>query len=141
MNDELLSGRRVLVIEDEMLVLMTLEDMLADLGCTSLAVAGNLDKALRLIATQRFDLATLDVNLNGEPSYPAARALIQAGVPFAFSTGYGEHGVDEGYCDRPVLNKPFSGPQLVRVLAALLVDSHPPGAGRLGRLGVRIADA
>lgn len=109
-----------------MLVLMALEDMLGDLGCTSLTVAGNVEKALRLIATQTFDLATLDVNLSGQRSYPIARALIDAGVPFAFSTGYGEHGVDEGYGDRPVLNKPFDGPQLVQVLTALLADSHPP---------------
>jgi CheY-like chemotaxis protein len=126
MNDQLLWGRRVLVIEDEMLVLMGLEDMLADLGCTSIATAGTLEKALDLIATQTFDLATLDVNLNGERSYPAAQALIEAHVPFAFSTGYGEHGVDEGYGTHPVLSKPFSRPQVVRVLTALLVDSDPP---------------
>lgn len=126
MNDQLLLGRRVLVIEDEMLVLMALEDMLSDLGCTSLRVAGSVEKALRLIATQTFDLATLDVNLNGERSYPVARALIDAGVPFAFSTGYGEHGVDEGYGNHPVLNKPFSGPQLLRVLSELVAAGHPP---------------
>jgi CheY-like chemotaxis protein len=127
MNDRLLSGKRVLVVEDEMLVLMALEDMLADLGCTSIAIAGSLEKALRLIATRTFDLATLDVNLSGERSYPAANALIEAKVPFAFSTGYGEYGVDEGYGNHPVLNKPFSGAQLIKVLTALLVDGHPRG--------------
>jgi CheY-like chemotaxis protein len=126
MDDRLLSGKRVLVIEDEMLVLMGLEDMITDLGCTSLAVAGTLEKALGLIAAQTFDLATVDVNLNGERSYPAAKALIEAKVPFAFSTGYGEHGVDEGYGNHPVLNKPFSGPQLVKVLTALLAAGDPP---------------
>ena len=109
-----------------MLVLMALEDMLADLGCRSVAVAGSLEKALRLIATQTFDLATLDVNLNGERSYPAAKALIAANVPFAFSTGYGEHGVDEGYGGHPVLNKPFSRPQFISVLTALVAAGHPP---------------
>lgn len=109
-----------------MLVLMALEDMLGDLGCTSVAVAGNLEKALSLIATQTFDLATLDVNLNGERSYPVAEALIEAKVPFAFSTGYGEHGIDESYGSHPVLNKPFSGPQLTKVLTALMAVGRPP---------------
>lgn len=111
-----------------MLVLMAIEDMLADLGCTSITVAGNLDRALDLIATRSFDLATLDVNLNGQRSYPVAKALNDAGVPFAFSTGYGEHGLAEGYAGCPVLNKPYSSPQLVKVLTALLNEDRPgPG--------------
>jgi len=127
MDDQLLAGRRVLVIEDEMLVLMALEDMLVDLGCTSITVAGNLDEALALVAAQSFDLATLDVNLNGKRSYPVADALNDAGVPFAFSTGYGGHGVDEGYGVHPVIDKPFDGPQLEKVLTALLTAGNMPG--------------
>ena len=109
-----------------MLVLMALEDMLADLGCTSVSVAGNIDRALDLIATKAFDLATLDVNLNGQRSYPIAQALSDQGVPFAFSTGYGEHGVGEGYGNRPVLDKPFNHRQLTKVLTALLNPSGDP---------------
>ena len=126
MDDQLLSGKRVLVVEDEMLVLMAIEDMLGDLGCTSIKVAGNMEKALALVATEKFDLATLDVNLNGQRSYPIAKALSDAGVPFAFSTGYGEHGVGEGYGHHLVLNKPYSGPQLIKVLTALLAKGDPP---------------
>jgi CheY-like chemotaxis protein len=126
MFEKLLSGKRVLVVEDEMLVLMAIEDMLTDLGCTSISVAGNLDKALALIASETFDLATLDVNLNGRNSYPAATALNDAGVPFAFSTGYGEHGVDEGFGRHLVLNKPYSNRNLVDVLTVLLAESASP---------------
>lgn len=127
MDDKLLSGKRVLIVEDEMLVLMAIEDMLADLGCTAISVAGNVEKALALIATERFDLATLDVNLNGERSYPAAKALTAAGVPFAFATGYGEHGVDEGYGGQLVLKKPYSSRDLTDVFIALLDQSPPSG--------------
>lgn len=109
-----------------MLVLMALEDMLGDLGCTSIAVAGNIDRALDLIETKVFDLATLDVNLNGQRSYPIAQALSDRGVPFAFSTGYGEHGVGEGHGNRPVLDKPFNHTQLIEVLTALLAPAGPP---------------
>lgn len=126
MDENLLSGKRVLVVEDEMLVLMAIEDMLADLGCTSVTVAADLDKALSLIATEEFDFATLDLNLHGQRSYPAAQALSDAGVPFAFSTGYGEHGVGEGFGDRPVLSKPFTSLQFTAVLGALLGGAKPP---------------
>ncbi len=109
-----------------MLVLMALEDMLGELGCTSITVAGNIEKGLRLVATQSFDLATLDLNLNGKRSYPIAKALIAADVPFAFSTGYGEHGVDVDYGNHPVLNKPFSASELINVVTALLTVGNPP---------------
>lgn len=126
MDDQFLLGRRVLVIEDEMLVLIGIEDMLADHGCTSITIAGNLPKALELIAAERFDVATLDVNLNGLKSYPAAKALRAAGVPFAFSTGYGGHGDVEGFENNPVLTKPYTCPQLINVLAALLAEVRLP---------------
>ncbi len=127
MDDELLSGKRVLVIEDEMLVLMAIEDMLGDLGCASITVAGNVETALNLIAANMFDLATLDVNLNGTRSYAIAEALKDHHIPFAFATGYGEHGVKEGYGDRPVLDKPFSQFQFEKVVSGLLADGvHPP---------------
>lgn len=126
MADQILTNKKILVVEDEMLVMMAIEDTLADLGCTSITVAASIDQALELIATNHFDLATLDVNLNGQRSYPVARALDSHGVPFAFSTGYGEHGVAEGFGDRPVLAKPYNQQQFVEVLSALLAPSIPP---------------
>lgn len=126
MDEKLLEGLRVLVVEDEMLVLMAIEDLLADLGCTAVSTAANVDCALSLIAAKRFDLATLDVNLNGQRSYPIAQALRESGVPFAFSTGYGDHGVDEGHGNRPVLKKPYSRPQFNAVMATLVAAGTPP---------------
>src|ERR1700736_1248780 len=82
--DKSLSGRRVLVVEDEMLILMIIEDMLADLGCESVTAAATVDQALALMDARVFDAAMLDVNLNGRKSYPVADALAE----FFFSTGY-----------------------------------------------------
>jgi len=122
----LLAGKRVLVVEDEMLVLMAIEDLLGDLGCTSVTVAGNVAKALDLVATKSFDLATLDVNLNGQQSYPIATALSKCGIPFAFSTGYGANGLMEAHQRCPVLNKPYTKPQFIEVIAALIEAGRPP---------------
>ena len=118
--DKLLSGKRVLVVEDEMMVLMMIEDMLADLGCESVTATATVDQAIALIDAQVFDAAMLDMNLNGNKSHSVADALVARGVPFVFSTGYAGHEMREGYCDRPVLKKPFQYEELVGILTRLL---------------------
>jgi CheY-like chemotaxis protein len=117
---KLLSGRRILVVEDEMLILITIEDMLADLGCESIATAATVDKALALIDAYTFDVAMLDMNLNGNKTYSVADALATRGVPFVFSTGYSGHDMKDGYRDRPVLKKPFRDQELSEMLTRLL---------------------
>jgi CheY-like chemotaxis protein len=118
--DKMLSGRRILVVEDEMMVLMMIEDTLADLGCETVTAAATVDGALALIETQVFDAAMLDMNLNGSKSYPVADALAARDVPFVFSTGYSGHDMRDGYRDRPMLRKPFQRAEVVRVLNLLL---------------------
>ncbi|WP_375428588.1 response regulator [uncultured Sphingomonas sp.] len=108
MPDKLLAGQRVLVVEDEMMIMMLIEDMLADLGCTSIMSAATVSQALALIDAEEFDVATLDVNLNGTKSYPIADALGARGVPYMFATGQGTEGVPERYHERPILRKPFN---------------------------------
>jgi len=98
---------RILVVEDELMIRMLLEDMLGELGHTIAAAAARIDEALEAAKTADFDLAILDVNLNGEPISPVADALVARGVPFVFATGYGEHGLPEPYRGRPTLKKPF----------------------------------
>lgn len=120
MTNKLLSGRRVLVVEDEMLVLMNIESMLADLGCECVTAAATVDQALAQLESHDFDAAVVDVNLNGRESYPVADALAVRGVPFAFSTGYSDEGMRDAYRDRPVLRKPYQQEGLVRILAGLL---------------------
>jgi CheY-like chemotaxis protein len=117
--DNLLSGRRVLVVEDEMLVLIMIEDMLADLGCKSVTSAATVEKALALINAQVFDVALLDVNLNGTDSHPVAEALFAREVPFVYSTGNTGQRLREDTSDRPVLKKPFKYEELSAILARL----------------------
>jgi CheY-like chemotaxis protein len=111
--------RRVFVVEDEIMIRMLLEDMLADLGYGVAASAGGLNEAMTLARQGDFDLAILDVNLNGDAVYPVADLLQERGVPFAFSTGYGERGLPEAYRGRPTLQKPFQLENLEDILAAI----------------------
>ena len=111
-----------------MLIMMAIEDMLADLGCAQITRASSVDQALTAIRTEPFDAATLDVNLSGTRSYAVAEALVEHGIPFAFSTGYGAKGMANAFRDWPVLDKPFNLAQLTKVMTALLAPlaGDPP---------------
>jgi CheY-like chemotaxis protein len=127
------SGIRVLIVEDETLVAMLLEDMIIDLGGKVVASASRLSSALQLIADPAgaFDLAILDVNLSGEDAFPAAVALAERNVPFAFSTGYGKAGLPAAWRSRPTLQKPFTRAQVASVLGqALAAADRAQGAAR-----------
>jgi CheY-like chemotaxis protein len=121
-----LSGVRVLVVEDEMMVSMLLEDMLADLGCIAVGPATRVKPTLALVeqtgfdGKNGFDIAILDVNLNGDESYPIADALAARAIPFVFASGYSERRLREEYRNIPSLRKPFQQQELERTLAVAL---------------------
>ena len=114
-----LSGLRVLVVEDEMMVSMLIEDMLSDLGCSVVGPASRLDEAMAIARDGELDCAVLDVNLGGQPIFPLADLLRDAGRPFAFATGYGDAGLRDVDRGTPVLQKPFREGDLARVLGEL----------------------
>jgi CheY-like chemotaxis protein len=118
--NKLLFGRRILVVEDEILILMMIEGMLADLGCKSVSAATKNEQAIALVEGQVFDVAMLDMNLNGKISHDVADALAARGVPFVYCTGNSDHDTRDGFRDRPVLKKPFSHEQLTKAISGLL---------------------
>lgn len=111
---------RVLVIEDEALVAMLIEDMLADLGHRVVATAGRLDQGLAAADQDGFDIALLDVNLAGQNSYPIAEKLRARRVPIVFATGYGAAGLQPEWRDTPTLQKPFQTFELAYALRTAL---------------------
>jgi DNA-binding response OmpR family regulator len=119
---------RVLVVEDEMLVAMLLEDMLAGLGYEVIGPAARLDEARRLLAREAIDAAILDVNLEDESSIPLAEELQAQGTPFLFATGYGAHVLPERFKGVPVLRKPFAMADLARTLATALASRASMGS-------------
>ena len=121
MSDPSRAVPRLLVVEDEYLIRMLLEDMLAELGYDVAAAVGTLAEASELAAHGDFSAAILDVNLDGQEVYPVAEILGKRGLPFVFVTGYGERSLTEPYHDRPALQKPFQIAQLKAVLEKLLV--------------------
>jgi len=112
------AGLRVLIVEDESMVTMLIEDFLADMGCAVAGVASGLDEALSSVSSLDFDVAILDVNLNGVQSYPVAQVLRERGIPFVMATGYGAAGLPQAFQSVPTVGKPFQQWQLERAIRA-----------------------
>jgi CheY-like chemotaxis protein len=122
--DSDLAGRRVLVIEDESLVMMLLEDTLTDIGCEVAGIASRVSEALDKAKSLSFDVAILDVNLNGNQTFDVADCLARRGIPFVFATGYGAASLLARFDGVPILQKPFQQGQLKAALRAALVQGH-----------------
>jgi CheY-like chemotaxis protein len=115
-----LQMKRVLIIEDELLVTMLIEDMLVDLGFEPVGPARRSTEAVAMARDCDVAAAVLDVNLNGERSFEAADILAARGIPFVFATGYGESVLPERFRAVPALQKPFQQRELGRMLNAAL---------------------
>ena len=105
---------RVLIVEDEIIVALFMEDIMAEFGYEVAGVVSHLDEAMA--RDTDYDIAVLDVHLNGRPVFDFADTLAAQGVPFVFATGYGERGIPERHRGRPVLQKPFQPDDLKRAL-------------------------
>lgn len=102
------AGRKLLVVEDDYLIVEALTAALEDRGAEVAGAAGSIDNAIELVHTMpRIDGALLDVNLRGEMVFPVADALRRRGVPFVFTTGYDRSAIPERFrqvdcCEKPV---------------------------------------
>lgn len=114
-----LAAPRVLVVEDEMTIALLIEDMVSELAYEVAAVVPRLDDAMRFLDTDTFDLAMLDVHLNGKTVFPFAAELEAREIPFLFATAYGARGVPEEFRGHVVLQKPFGPVELRRALMDL----------------------
>ena len=111
------------------MIRMLLEGMLEDLGHTVAGQAGSIEEALTLAKQAEFDVALLDVNLNGQPITPVVAILAERGLPFVFASGYGQRGVPEAYRESPALQKPFQAEALAAALQAATSKALAPKIG------------
>jgi CheY-like chemotaxis protein len=116
MSSVALAGLRVLVVEDEMLVSLLIEDMLADQHCVIVGPYDRLASALEAARTEVIDLAVLDVNIDGRKIYPVADVLAAREIPFLLLSGYGANAVPSDHPDWPVCSKPFRAEELIDML-------------------------
>jgi len=117
-----MAGRRVLVVEDNFLLAMEIEDLLARQDCVVLGPVGTIEHALALLERETPpDVAVLDVDLQGRVVTPVAAALRARDVPYLLVTGYADLQLgDPELQGRPRLDKPVSDQALLRMLVELV---------------------
>jgi DNA-binding NtrC family response regulator len=120
MSPPLLIGKRVLVVDDELLVALLVEDMLAEAGCVVVGPFARVADALAAARVEPIDIALLDVNVSGEKVFPVAHVLEERGIPFLFLTGYGQAALPGDRPDWEACAKPFSSERLAENLARKL---------------------
>jgi CheY-like chemotaxis protein len=114
---ESLALERVLLVEDNPVIAMNTEALLQELGAGTVMVAMTLTAAMTLVSEHRFDIALLDLDLDGETSVPVAERLFATQVPIIFSTGYGDLGdLPATLSNVPLLRKPYTFADLKKML-------------------------
>jgi DNA-binding LytR/AlgR family response regulator len=115
------TGRRLLIVEDELLIALELQHIAEHLGCTVVGPAGSVEGALQLLSGATPDAALLDVNLGEGRVTPVAQACWDRSVPFALVTGYGRLQLEEPLLQSaPRVRKPFDRRAIHKVLAIVL---------------------
>jgi DNA-binding response OmpR family regulator len=107
---------KILLVEDETMIALLLEDLLAELGHEVAGMALRLPEALEMARRAEIDFAILDVNLAGSASFPVSDVLAERGVPHVFATGYGSGSIGPPYSERIILHKPVRLADLSRAI-------------------------
>jgi len=126
-----LTGTRILVVEDEVLVALALNDVLVELGFSVSGPFASISEARESLNENSIAAAILDVNLGGELIYPLAEILHDCAVPFIFVTGYGAESIDPRFSDAPVLQKPIERDILKRIFVK---PATQPAQGIKGKI-------
>jgi CheY-like chemotaxis protein len=118
MDVDCLRDKRVLVVEDELIIAMVYEHWLQTLGCRMLGPVGTVSEALSFLEDELPDAVLLDANLRGQLSSPVAQALRDRGIPFLVVTGYVDRVLPDPHLrTAPCLAKPFDERDLIQRMA------------------------
>ncbi len=115
-----LAGRRVLVVEDEILVATTIECEVEGAGAQVVGPAYTLEEALDL-TRESIDIAVLDINLGKHKVWPVAEALNDRGIPYVFASAnaFGANAVPAPFAAAPRFDKPVRMTSMLRKLAEM----------------------
>ena len=113
-----LDGLTILALEDEPIIALVLEDLL-EIGGARVCLAETLKEAFAMLHEKDIQAAILDVNVQGQESYPVARALVEQDIPFIFASGYGDARHPPEFATVPTAAKPYSLADLERAFALL----------------------
>jgi light-regulated signal transduction histidine kinase (bacteriophytochrome)/CheY-like chemotaxis protein len=98
-----------LIVEDNLIIAMSAEVILLELGARHVETAASVSQALKAIEREKPSFALLDLNLGSENSIKVGQKLRELEVPFIFATGYGERApIPEELSEAPVVQKPYT---------------------------------
>ena len=116
---------RVLVVEDEFIVSLSLQAQLKAAGCEVVGVAGDASEAVEMARSCRPDVVLMDIGLPGRDGVAATEEIMaEAPTRVIMVTAYGDERVDRALKAgaRKVLTKPILGGQLTRAIAEVTAD-------------------
>jgi DNA-binding response OmpR family regulator len=113
---------RVLIVEDEPMIALNLEDLLVEAGFEVAAVAGKLEKALKLIENGACDAAVVDANLAGVSASPIASALAARGLPFIVVSGYSPEQLHDAFSGALFIRKPYRPAELIQAINSVVLQ-------------------
>ncbi|WOI54019.1 hypothetical protein [Parvularcula sp. LCG005] len=118
-----LSGKRIMLLEDEVLIAIDLAYAFEDAGAVAVT-ANSCDEALEEIEQGLPDAAVLDVNLGrGETCRPVAQKLRELGVPFFLHSGdFDRQGELINELGAKIIPKPTPAHRLVAAVVDLFDD-------------------
>jgi light-regulated signal transduction histidine kinase (bacteriophytochrome)/CheY-like chemotaxis protein len=123
-----LSGT-ALIVEDNLIIAMSAEVILLELGARHVESAASVAEALKSIGKMKPSFALLDLNLGSENSIAIGKKLAELKVPFIFATGYGERAPIPADLDfAPVIQKPYTRDTIERAIANLPGIGQAPSA-------------
>lgn len=116
---DVLSGLRILLVEDDFLIAEDLARALAAMGATVVGPFATVGEGVDVTLREDLDGAVLDVGLAGRAAYPIADNLRARNLPFLFVTGHDASVLAERYRTVPQLRKPFRPDKLRRLASAV----------------------
>jgi DNA-binding response OmpR family regulator len=117
MND-ILSGLRILILEDESLIALDVEQLCRDHGASDIIIKRDLKGLESENALDGFDVAIVDLMLSGVSALPFAERLRNLNRPFLFTTGLADIEVTRAFPGIQAIGKPYAGAELVQAIAA-----------------------
>jgi PAS domain S-box-containing protein len=121
-----ISGRKILLAEDEALVGIMMQEELSSLGFSVIGPITAATRALAIAEEAQLSGAILDINLGGEPIYPVAEALARRAIPYVFVTGYSADRIDPQFAHIRRLEKPVEPGMLRRLFVEIATEFDVP---------------
>jgi two-component SAPR family response regulator len=130
MTKQPLRDRRILIVEDNALIALTMEDILSRAGAEVVGPVGTLAEAEQTALQESLSGALLDIKLNYDEVWPVARILADRGVPFVFCSGHFERStLPNEWAGYELLMKPARPSHIVDKLANAIGGHQRPAAG------------